>query len=87
MITKPRTAFGLSAIALVGLGYGLALAQGQNQNRRPGDGRTPEWPAPSITEYKPKSRLIVAEHPTPRARYPVIDIHSHQPAPISPERY
>lgn len=61
--------------------------QGQNMNRRPGDGRTPEWPAPSITEYKPKSRLIVPEHPTPRAKYPVIDIHSHQPAPISMERY
>lgn len=29
----------------------------------------------------------MAEHPTPRAKYPVIDIHSHQPAPITPERY
>jgi predicted TIM-barrel fold metal-dependent hydrolase len=31
----------------------------------------------SIREYKPKSTLVVSEHPTPRARYPVVDIHSH----------
>ncbi len=30
-----------------------------------------------IRQYKPTSTLIVDEHPTPRARYPVIDIHSH----------
>jgi len=59
----------------------------QNRNRRPGEGRTPEWPPPSIIEYKPTSRLIVPEHPKPRAKYPVVDIHSHQPAPISAERY
>ena len=85
MTTRSRTAIAWSAVALFGLGCGLALAQGQS--RRPGEGRIPEWPAPSITEYKPKSRLIVAEHPTPRAKFPVIDIHSHQPAPITPERY
>ena len=55
--------------------------------RRPGEGRQPEWPPPSITEYKPKSTLIVPEHPTPRARFPVIDIHSHQPTPISAEQF
>ena len=93
MTTKTRAGFAFTALAALTLGLGLAQAQevppaqGQNANRRPGDGRTPEWPAPSITEYKPKSRLIVAEHPTPRAKYPVVDIHSHQPAPISPERY
>jgi len=31
----------------------------------------------SIREYKPKSTLVVPEHPTPRAKYPVIDIHNH----------
>jgi uncharacterized protein len=30
-----------------------------------------------IRQYKPASRLIVAQHPVPRAKYPVIDIHSH----------
>ena len=31
----------------------------------------------SIREYKPRSTLVVPEHPTGRAKYPVIDIHSH----------
>jgi predicted TIM-barrel fold metal-dependent hydrolase len=38
---------------------------------------------PTITEYKPKSQLVTPQHPVPRAKYPVIDIHSHQPTPIS----
>ena len=63
-------------------------AQAPGQLRpRPGTGRQPEWPAPPITEYKPKSTLVVPEHPTPRAKFPVIDIHSHQPTPISPEQF
>jgi predicted TIM-barrel fold metal-dependent hydrolase len=53
------------------------------QRRRPGDGRTPEFPEPTITQYKPRSTLKVAQHPTPKAKFPVIDVHSHQPAPIS----
>jgi predicted TIM-barrel fold metal-dependent hydrolase len=55
----------------------------QGQRPRPGEGREPEWPAPRITEYKPRTTLVVAEHPKPRAKFPVIDIHSHQPTPIS----
>src|SRR5215218_3393700 len=31
----------------------------------------------SIREYKPKSTLVVPGHPVPRAKYPVIDVHSH----------
>jgi predicted TIM-barrel fold metal-dependent hydrolase len=44
---------------------------------RPGEGQAPEWPPPSITEYKPKSTLVVEAHPRPRAKFPAIDIHSH----------
>jgi predicted TIM-barrel fold metal-dependent hydrolase len=44
---------------------------------RPGEGQTPEWPPPSITEYKPKSTLVVESHPRPRAKFPAIDVHSH----------
>ncbi len=40
------------------------------QRSRPGDGREPEWPAPRITEYKPRTTLVTAQHPTPRAKYP-----------------
>jgi predicted TIM-barrel fold metal-dependent hydrolase len=54
--------------------------------RRPGEGRKPEWPPPSIVEYKPTPRLIVPQHPVPRAKFPVIDIHSHHATPIKPER-
>jgi uncharacterized protein len=31
----------------------------------------------SIREYKPKSTLVVPAHAVPRAKYPVIDVHSH----------
>jgi uncharacterized protein len=39
-----------------------------------------------IRQYKPKSTLVVPVHPVPRARYPVIDIHSHHDD-LTPERY
>jgi predicted TIM-barrel fold metal-dependent hydrolase len=97
MNRRNRTALTLAAAAVLVASLSMAIAQtppaarpqgqGANQGRRPGEGRTPEWPPPTILEYKPKSRLIVPEHPTPRAKFPVIDIHSHQPAPISPERF
>jgi hypothetical protein len=50
---------------------------------RPAEGREPELKQPTIREYKPKSTLVAPEHPVPRAKYPVIDIHSHQNTPIS----
>ncbi len=40
----------------------------------------PDTPPPSIVDYRPKSTLVVDEHPVPRAKFPVVDIHSHQPA-------
>src|SRR6266852_6450536 len=42
---------------------------------------------PTIREYKPKSQLVAPQHPVPRAKFPVIDIHSHQPTPISAAEY
>ncbi len=30
---------------------------------------------------------MVPQHPVPRAKFPVIDIHSHQPTPISPAEF
>jgi predicted TIM-barrel fold metal-dependent hydrolase len=52
---------------------------------RPGEGRQPEFPPPTIIEYHPRSTLVVAAHLVPRARYPVIDIHGHPPALLSDE--
>ncbi len=61
--------------------------QGPGAARRPGDGRTPEFPEPTITQYKPRTTLKTAQHPVPRAKFPVIDIHSHQPTPISETQF
>lgn len=47
--------------------------------QRPGQGRQPQLPPPSITEYTPQSTLVVPEHLVPRARFPVVDIHGHPP--------
>jgi predicted TIM-barrel fold metal-dependent hydrolase len=44
---------------------------------RVGTCQAPEWPAPSIVDYRPQSLLVVEEHPVPRAKFPVVDIHSH----------
>jgi uncharacterized protein len=66
------------------------LAQGRGGlggGGRPGEGRTPEFPPPTILEYKPRSTLVVPQHKVARAKYPVIDIHSHQPNPIAPEQF
>jgi predicted TIM-barrel fold metal-dependent hydrolase len=52
---------------------------------RPGSGREPEFPAPSIIDYKPRSTLVVPEHTVPRAKFPVVDVHGHPPAFSSPE--
>jgi predicted TIM-barrel fold metal-dependent hydrolase len=50
---------------------------------RPGEGRDPEFPPPSILEYQPRSTLVVPAHMVPRARFPVVDIHGHPPALVS----
>ncbi|HKE84095.1 MAG TPA: amidohydrolase family protein [Vicinamibacterales bacterium] len=84
----------LAAAALVGAAAIATIAQApqgpQSQGalqQRPGADRTPEFPVPNIREYKPHSTLVVPQHPVPRAKFPVIDIHSHQPAPISEQQF
>jgi uncharacterized protein len=44
---------------------------------RPGYCRAPEFPPPSIVDYRPHSTLVTAEHMVPKAKYPVIDFHGH----------
>ncbi|HUP49953.1 MAG TPA: amidohydrolase family protein [Thermoanaerobaculia bacterium] len=39
----------------------------------------------TFEEYDPKSTLVVPENPRPRAKYPFIDVHSHQRSSISAE--
>jgi uncharacterized protein len=81
----------LATVLAAGATYGVAQSpQGQQSQgalgQRPGADRQPEFPIPNIREYKPHSTLVVPQHPVPRAKFPVIDIHSHQPAPISNEQ-
>ena len=44
---------------------------------RPGNCQAPSQPPPSIVDYRPNSTLITEQHPVPKAKYPVIDIHGH----------
>lgn len=39
----------------------------------------------TVEEYEPRSTLVVEAHPVPRARYPVIDVHSHHRSGFSQE--
>src|SRR5262245_60242454 len=77
----------ISAVVAAGfLAMTAVVAQQQSPGQirpRPAEGRQPEFKPPTIRDYKPKSQLVTPQHPVPRAKYPVIDIHSHQPTPIS----
>ena len=49
--------------------------------------QAPEVPPPSIVDYRPVSTLVADAHPVPRAKFPVVDIHSHTgPTPQSIEQ-
>ncbi len=48
---------------------------------RPGRCQAPEFPAPSIIDYRPKSTLVTDAHLVPKAKFPVIDIHAHVSGP------
>ena len=52
---------------------------------RPAEGRQPEFPPPSIIEYKPRSTLVTPVHMVPRAKFPAVDFHGHPPPLTSPE--
>jgi predicted TIM-barrel fold metal-dependent hydrolase len=65
-----------TALVLLGLLAAPELALAQIQQRRT---REPTVPPPSITDYQPRSTLVVPEHPVPRARFPVVDFHGHPP--------
>ena len=84
---------GLVCIALVGVTLGvLAQPRGGaptvptgddgecpagTTETRPGRCQKPEFPPPSILDYRPRSTLVSQQHLVPRARFPVVDIHSH----------
>ena len=39
--------------------------------------QAPAKPTLALEDFEPKSMLVVPQHPTPRAKYPVIDVHTH----------
>ena len=65
-----------------GGGRGVSIGAGEScppgtTEIRPRTCMGPEMPAPSILDYRPRSTLVVPEHPVPRAKFPVIDFHGH----------
>ena len=44
---------------------------------RPGTCTTPQFPPPSIVDYRPRNTLVTPAHPTQKAKFPVIDYHGH----------
>jgi predicted TIM-barrel fold metal-dependent hydrolase len=44
-------------------------------------GASAQTPPLTYEEYEPKSTLVVPAHPVPRARFPLIDVHSHHNNP------
>lgn len=44
---------------------------------RPRNCQAPRETPPSILDYRPKSTLVVPEHPRKKAKFPVIDFHGH----------
>jgi uncharacterized protein len=83
-----RLASRAAAAVVVSMTAFIAPQLGPAQTRpRPAQGREPELKPPTIREYKPKSTLVVPQHPVPRAKFPVIDVHSHQSTPISTSEF
>ena len=44
---------------------------------RPGTCQTPQFPPPSIVDYRPRNTLVTPAHATQKAKFPVIDYHGH----------
>ncbi len=53
---------------------------------RPTTCQAPEFPPPSIVDYRPRSTLVTAEHLVPKAKFPAIDYHGHNAGALTAER-
>jgi predicted TIM-barrel fold metal-dependent hydrolase len=87
------TAVSFSVASAVVLAAGLAAQPGQSGRGttikpgeecppgmtevRPQNCQAPEFPPPSIVDYRPRSTLVVPAHPVPKAKFPAIDFHGH----------
>jgi len=87
-VALSAVALGTAAVAQRG---GQSAAPGKcppgTTEVRPGRCQAPEFPPPSIVDYRPRSTVVAAGHLVPRAKFPVIDIHSHTgPTPETIDR-
>ncbi|MCY3844587.1 MAG: amidohydrolase family protein, partial [Acidobacteria bacterium] len=71
-------AAGVAALA------GVVVASTLEAQRR---GRRAAAPALTVEEYTPRSTLVVEAHAVPRARFPVVDVHSHHWPGFSASRW
>jgi uncharacterized protein len=83
-MTKSSAALAFALVCSFGLVAAQQLPPGQIRPR-PAEGRAPEFPPPSIRDYKPRSTLVVPQHLVPRAKFPVVDIHGHPPRINGPD--
>ena len=65
-----------------GGGRGTPIGEGETcpagtTEIRPRRCMAPEFPAPSILDYRPKATLVTPSHLVPTAKYPAIDFHGH----------
>jgi predicted TIM-barrel fold metal-dependent hydrolase len=63
-------------------GRGIQIQPGQEcppgtTEVRPRICQAPEYPAPSIVDYRPTATLVTDAHLVPKAKFPVVDIHGH----------
>ncbi len=68
------------------LAVGAVLVYGIGAEAQRG-GRSAAEPALAVEDYTPRSTLVVDANPVPRARYPVIDVHSHHRPGFSVDRW
>ncbi len=71
-----------------GRGRGVPIQAGEEcpsgmTEIRPERCQAPEFPAPSIVDYRPKSTLVTPAHPVPKAKFPAIDFHGHPGALVT----
>jgi predicted TIM-barrel fold metal-dependent hydrolase len=83
-------ALGAAITAQRGGGRGTRINPGEEcpagmTETRPQTCQAPELQPPSIVDYRPRTTIVTAQHPVPKAKFPVIDIHGHPPALTSPE--
>ena len=65
-----------------GRGGGIQIQPGEEcppgtTESRPQRCSAPQFPIPSIVDYRPRTTLVTEGHLVPKAKYPVVDSHNH----------